>query len=83
MMSRTAYKHMRIDWYPDECAAPLPKPATKVHALVHTVPSKVVPVTNRYMVLGDDETKTDSDEENESYLTSGIRVNNWADTAVA
>ncbi len=25
MMSRVTYKGMRIEWYPDECAQPLPK----------------------------------------------------------
>lgn len=25
MMSRAAYKGMRIEWYPDECAQPLPE----------------------------------------------------------
>ena len=25
MMSRAAYRGMKIEWYPDECALPLPK----------------------------------------------------------
>jgi hypothetical protein len=85
MMSRTTYKQMRVDWYPDECAAPLPKSAPKAYAPVHEVPSKVVPLTNRYMVLNDDddETRADSDKESESYITGGIGVTNWADAAVA
>ncbi|KAL5396901.1 hypothetical protein PMIN03_004555 [Paraphaeosphaeria minitans] len=81
MMSRTVYKGLRIDWCPDECAAPLPRPAAKVPVLTPTVP-RSIPITNRYTILNVSELESDSDEG--TYMTSGIRVSNqWADAAVA
>ncbi|KAF2191119.1 hypothetical protein K469DRAFT_696858 [Zopfia rhizophila CBS 207.26] len=84
MMSRTTYKGLRIDWYPDECAAPLPKPTnSRTHTPAQSVPIKPAPVANPYALL-DDGTDADSSDEEESYLTSGISVrNNWADATVA
>lgn len=83
MMSRTAYKGLRIEWYPDECATPLPKPALRVHTSAQAIPVKAVPITNRYTLLDIDDADVDSDEE-EEYMTSGIPVNeNWADAALA
>ncbi|KAF2786137.1 hypothetical protein K505DRAFT_368477 [Melanomma pulvis-pyrius CBS 109.77] len=84
MMSRTAYKGLRIDWYPDECATPLPRPNVKAHTQAQVVPTKPVPITNRYTLL-DTSSDLDSDSDEESYMTSGIRVDssNWADAAVA
>ena len=85
MMSRTAYKGLRIDWYPDECAAPLPRPLRKQPS-TQSIPVKSVPIANRYTLLdtGSD-LDSDSDSDGESYLTSGIRVDgaNWADATVA
>lgn len=83
MMSRTAYKGLRIDWYPDECAAPLPKPTVRAHASTDPIAAKPMPIKNPYTVLDIDGVDSESDEDNSSYLTSGIRVNNWADAAVA
>lgn len=83
MMSRTAYKGLRIDWCPDECAAPLPRPSLKVQTPAPAVPMKPMPITNRYHLL-DTGSDLDSDSEESSYITSGIPVNNnWADAAVA
>lgn len=83
MMSRTVYKGLRIDWYPDECAAPLPRPNLRVRASAQIVPMKPVPIVNRYTLLntGSD---IDSESDEESYMSSGIRVesNNWTDTVV-
>ncbi|OCK83349.1 hypothetical protein K432DRAFT_379589 [Lepidopterella palustris CBS 459.81] len=49
MMSRSAYKGLRIEWYPDECAAPIPArvpiPVSKPKA---TIPA---PITNRFELL--------------------------------
>lgn len=83
MMSRTTYKGLRIDWYPDECALPLPKPSVRAQTASYIAPTKAVPIANRYMLLDADGLDTESDEDDESYRMNGIRIHNWADTAVA
>ncbi|KAF2177313.1 hypothetical protein K469DRAFT_732964 [Zopfia rhizophila CBS 207.26] len=65
MMSRTAYKGLRIEWYPDECAAPLPKPSLRAQTLAQAIPAKPVSITNRYTLLDIDGTDADSDEDEE------------------
>ncbi|ORX99218.1 hypothetical protein BCR34DRAFT_606690 [Clohesyomyces aquaticus] len=82
MMSRTAYKGMRIDWYPDECATPLPKPPSRAQIPAQQ-PLKPAPVTNLYTLLDSDGNDLDTDEEEESYLSNGVPVNNWADATAA
>ncbi|KAF1841900.1 carbon-nitrogen hydrolase [Cucurbitaria berberidis CBS 394.84] len=83
MMSRTAYKGTRIDYYPDECAAPLPRSTSKAHTPVPHVSMKPMPITNQYALL-EIESECSSDSDDESYMTHGIRVDghNWADTAL-
>ncbi|KAF2007134.1 hypothetical protein P154DRAFT_550763 [Amniculicola lignicola CBS 123094] len=82
MMSRTSYKGLRIDWYPDDCAAPLPKPDLRVQT--PSVPVKPVPIVNRYTLLDMDGSEVDSEDDDNSYIASGIRVNhNWADATAA
>ncbi|KAF2661216.1 hypothetical protein K491DRAFT_481319 [Lophiostoma macrostomum CBS 122681] len=83
MMSRTTYKGLKIEWYPDECAAPIPRPAPKVRTSAYAVPQKPAPLGNRYTLLDPEGSETESDGDDESYFTNGIRVNNWADAAVA
>ena len=85
MMSRTMYKGLRIDWYTDECAAPLPRPNhLRARTSAQSVPMKPVPIVNRYTLL-DTGSDLDSDSEEESYMGSGIKVDgsSWAHTAVA
>lgn len=85
-MSRTAYKGLRIDYYPDECAEPLPvRPTMKKY----TTPSpalKSKAITNVYALLdtGSD-VDSDSNSEDDSYITEGVRIDrhNWAGTAMA
>jgi hypothetical protein len=84
MMSRLAYKGMRIDYYPDECAGPLPK--------IQYVPKKEIPPpvkkpdppANRFQMLNLDATGDDSDDSDEitscTSLGGGI---SWADTSIA
>ncbi|KAF2445038.1 hypothetical protein P171DRAFT_287747 [Karstenula rhodostoma CBS 690.94] len=72
MMSRTVYKGLRIDWCPDECAALLPRPAAKVPALAMSIP-RSTPITNRYTLL-DTVSEMESDSDEGTYMTSGIRV---------
>jgi hypothetical protein len=81
MMSRTAYKGLRIEYFPDECAGPLPR--VKAHVPAQPAVSKTKPITNTYAVL-DTGSETESDSENESYLAEGVRIDhpNWADAIV-
>jgi hypothetical protein len=82
MMSRTAYKGLRIEYFPDECAGPLPR--IKAHVFPPTAVSKTKPITNTYALL-DTGSETESDSENESYFTEGVRIDhhNWADATAA
>lgn len=84
MMSRTMYKGLRIEYYPDECAAPVPRPAMKAHISASPVALKPKPITNAYALL-DTGSDVESDSEDESYMTEGVRVDhhNWADATVA
>lgn len=84
MMSRTVYKGTRIDWAPDECAAPLPQPSMRARAPAVHVPIKPVPITNMYALL-DTGSNEDSDSQTESYMSNSIRLDcsNWAETAIA
>jgi hypothetical protein len=82
MMSRTAYKGLRIEYFPDECAGPLPR--VKVHVPTPPAPLKAKPITNAYAVL-DTGLDTESDSENDSCITEGVRVDHppWAEMATA
>ena len=87
-MSRTEYKGLRIDWYPVECAAPLPKvPARsrKDHVPVSKPKTTTVtPVTNRFALLNTDGAESDSDneEETKSFSGYGVRIDSWADAGI-
>ncbi|KAF1831367.1 hypothetical protein BDW02DRAFT_505440 [Decorospora gaudefroyi] len=83
MMSRTAYKGTRVEYFPDECAGPLPRPA-KTHTPTPHASTKPAPMVNQYAILGTG-SDDDSESEEESYMTHGVRVNGyqWADTVVA
>ncbi|EGE78564.1 hypothetical protein BDBG_07091 [Blastomyces gilchristii SLH14081] len=84
MMSRLAYKGMKIEYYPDECADPLPK--------VQYVPKKVAPqpparkpapMTNRFQMLNMDGA---NDSEGEDELTSSTSLGgnlSWANSSIA
>lgn len=83
MMSRTAYKGLRIDWYRDECAAPLPRPIVKAQPPSEVIPMGPVPITNPYTLL-DTGSDLESESEASSYLTNGIEIRaQWADAAAA
>lgn len=77
MMSRVTYKGLQIEWYPDECALPLPQTPTPMKK------EKVPPsdsngklMVNRFQLLNMDEGATEDGssfgEENEPTITSGI-----------
>ncbi|KAF1921154.1 hypothetical protein BDU57DRAFT_509795 [Ampelomyces quisqualis] len=82
MMSRTAYKGLRIEYYADECAGPLPR----IKPRVPTPPTALKPksITNTFAVL-ETESDTELNSEDGSYVTEGVRVdyNHWADATVA
>ncbi|KAF7443689.1 hypothetical protein A1F99_117630 [Pyrenophora tritici-repentis] len=83
MMSRTTYKGTRIEYYPDECAEALPRP-TKTQNPVSRAPVKPMPVVNQYALL-DTGSDDDSQSDEESYMTNGVKVDgyHWADSVVA
>lgn len=72
MMSRTGYKGMRIEYYPDECAEPLRQPA-KVSGHVQHAPLKPAPPVNQFALL-DIGTDDDSESEDDSYGIHGVNV---------
>jgi hypothetical protein len=82
MMSRTLYKGLRIEYFADECAGPLPPARTYVST--PPVASKSKPITNTYAIL-DTGTDLESDSEDDSYTTEGVRVNHrhWVDATIA
>jgi hypothetical protein len=96
MMSRALYKGLKIEWYPDECAAPIPKftellpaPAIPQKSSVSTKQPKMSS-SNLYSLLdldgSDAEDDSDADDTATSqaltgYPTNGVKIN-WADAAV-
>ena len=87
MMSRATYKGMKIEWYPDECAQPLPKlhhPPRKENT---SAPSKKLnPMVNRFQMLNMDGTEDGSgdDEPDGLEVYQSISQNtNWATTGIA
>ena len=67
MMSRAAYKGMKIEWYADECAQPLPK-IQHTPRREHRGPSpaqKHTATVNRFQMLGIDGTEDGSSDEDE------------------
>ena len=67
MMSRVAYKGMKIEWYPDECSEPLPKMqhAVKKENVAAPQPKKRTTATNRFHMLNMDGADDDSEETDE------------------
>ncbi|CAD6579599.1 MAG: hypothetical protein ASARMPRED_009197 [Alectoria sarmentosa] len=65
MMSRVTYKGMKIEWYPDECAQPLPKTqyAPKKENLAPSQPKKFTSAMNRFQMLNLDNDGTEDDSE--------------------
>ena len=91
-MSRATYKGMRIEWYPDECAQPLPKMQfAPKRENVQQLPKKPQPMVNRFQMLNMDGTEDGSEEDKEddpAALTglSALRMNHrspWNASTVA
>jgi len=84
LLSRKTYKNMRIDYFPDECAIPLPevelRPRYSTQAVVTRPisPRKAATTTsnvNRFNLLSLDESSSDTDilaENDSSSIDSGI-----------
>ena len=85
MMSRAAYKGMRIEWYPDECAQALPKTPIKKAAkpaVINTQPA----MPNRFQMLNLDGSAGDSSPEDDDASSGFSTIHNrrsWAVEGVA
>ena len=74
MMSRAAYKGMRIEWYPDDCNQALPK-MQHLPRKENRVPSpakKPNTTVNRFQMLGMDGTEDGSSEDEKPSVLSDL-----------
>ncbi|KAI9792256.1 MAG: hypothetical protein M1835_007974 [Candelina submexicana] len=86
MMSRGSYKGMRIEWYPDECAAPLPKPQPMPKRSNGLPPSdNSKSMVNRFNLLNMEGTEdgSEADDEDPNPFPNYDRHLGWADNAIA
>ena len=67
MMSRAAYKGMKIEWYPDECSQPLPQPQRAPKENRTPSKQKTTQPMNRFQMLNMDgeDSEDEEDEEDE------------------
>ena len=87
-MSRGAYKGARIEWYPDECAMPLPKVQYVLNRENAPQPQKQAnTMMNRFQMLNiDDGTEDGSEEAEEGDISNFVSMHpgaNWATPTVA
>ncbi|KAK4695125.1 hypothetical protein P7C71_g2567, partial [Lecanoromycetidae sp. Uapishka_2] len=90
MMSRVTYKGMKIEWYPDECCQPLPKPQ-QVPRKANLAPPPVKKSTsmmNRFQMLNIDGDDTEEGSEDGEILSelSSMNINRrspWKTATVA
>ncbi|KMP04483.1 hypothetical protein CIRG_04164 [Coccidioides immitis RMSCC 2394] len=79
MRSRMPYKVMRIEYYPDECAEPLPRIQHMLRRETPRPAKKLNPMANRFEMLHLDDSDADSDGTEEltscASVTGGV---NWA-----
>ena len=67
LMSRTAYKGMKIEWYEDECSWQLSQPIRPVKEVAAPAKKKSAPLVNRFQMLGlDGDDSEDAGDDNES-----------------
>lgn len=72
MMSRLPYKGMKIEYYPDECAKPLPKIQQVPRERPPPPAKKLNPAANRFQMLnldGADDSSDDEDADGEGMPT--------------
>ena len=86
-MSRATYKGLKIEWYPDECAQPLPKVQHPPKRENIPVPSKKSnPMVNRFQMLNMDGTEDgsgdDDADELEGYTPIGHTAS-WTTPGIA
>lgn len=65
MMSRLPYKGMKIEYYPDECAEPLPKIQRTPRERQPQPVKKLNPAANRFQMLNIDGADDDTGDEGE------------------
>lgn len=84
MISRVAYKGMKIGFYPDECAGPLPKVQTPPKSEIAAPMKKADPLVNRFQILSVDGADDSGDEDGEpaSYASFGGGIR-WTDNSIA
>lgn len=72
-MSRAMYKGMKIEWYPDECASPLPRQqwTPKKENLPQAIKKASAPL-NRFHLLNIDGNEDGSDNASESGSDNAI-----------
>ena len=87
MMSRACYKGMRIEWYPDECAQPIPKvqyvPKKEHSTAPAKKPNKMI---NRFQMLNmgsAEEGSEGEDQEDLTTFTSMANGNDWSTPTLA
>lgn len=71
MMSRLPYKGMKIEYYPDECAEPLPKIRHAPRERQPPPAKKSNPATNRFQMLNLDGAEDDSGDEDDDAEDEG------------
>ncbi|KAF2803723.1 uncharacterized protein BDZ99DRAFT_467845 [Mytilinidion resinicola] len=92
MMSRTGYKGLRIEWYPDECAAPIPRgsnaawngPTARSSARAAKEVPPPAKITNRFELLNMDESdsRSTSEDGEDLYSSNGVLLTGWADASI-
>ena len=85
MMSRAPYKGLKIEWYPDECAAALPQVSTNRQTVPTPKPAKAITPTNRFSLLNLDEGSEDGHEDADldaETMSSFSAVHSWTDTSI-
>ncbi|KAK2737369.1 hypothetical protein FQN57_007548 [Myotisia sp. PD_48] len=70
MMSRMPYRMVRVEYYPDDCAAALPKVSDQPKKEASRPLKPLNPMANRFQMLNLDETDDDSDDQDD-ILTHG------------
>lgn len=90
MMSRATYKGLRIEWYPDKCAAPIPVSQRKPKdswSTPNVAQLERAPLTNMFELLGMDDTEdasSDADTEGPGlYSPHGCIGMDWANGELA
>ena len=77
---------MLIDWYPDECARPIPQVAYAPKKEIPQPLKKLNPMANRFQLLNIDGAEESTDDEadmTQTTITSVGLNTSWADTSIA